>query len=69
MKSTNIALRGLGFIAIALVIIFPFWVTSTANPESYLNVMITAGTSAVLTLSLNICMGYGGLLSLAHTGM
>jgi ABC-type branched-subunit amino acid transport system permease subunit len=31
--------------------------------------MITAGTSAVLTLSLNICMGYGGLLSLAHTGM
>ena len=69
MKSTNIALRGLGLIAIALVVIFPFWVTSTANPESYLNVMITAGTSAVLTLSLNICMGYGGLLSLAHTGM
>jgi len=69
MKMVNVSLRGLGLILITLLLFFPFWANSTSNPESYMNVIITAGTSAVLTISLNICMGYGGLLSLAHTGM
>jgi ABC-type branched-subunit amino acid transport system ATPase component/ABC-type branched-subunit amino acid transport system permease subunit len=69
MKSTNLVLRGLGLIAIASVLLFPLIITHTSSRESYLNVVIMAATSAILTLSLNICMGYGGLLSLAHTGM
>jgi branched-chain amino acid transport system ATP-binding protein/branched-chain amino acid transport system permease protein len=69
MKMVKFSLRGLTFLLLFFLIIFPMWANTTSNPESYMNVIITAGTSAVLTISLNICMGYGGLLSLAHTGM
>jgi len=69
MSLVKNSLRGLGLVIVVFLIFFPFWASTTSNPESYMNVIITAGTSAILTISLNICMGYGGLLSLAHTGM
>lgn len=69
MSLVKTSLRGLGLVIVVFLIFFPFWASTTSNPESYMNVIITAGTSAILTISLNICMGYGGLLSLAHTGM
>ena len=44
-------------------------IKSSNNPSFYLQVVSVAVCSAILTISLNICMGYGGLLSLMHTGM
>ncbi len=63
------AIRALALVAIAAVVLYPFWAKHSSNPESNLSVLIIAFTSAMLTMSLNICMGYGGLMSLAHTGM
>ncbi len=31
--------------------------------------MASAAISAILTISLNLCMGYSGLLSMMHTGL
>ena len=57
------------FLAIALLYLFPIFIKGSNNPGFYLQVVSVAVCSAVLTISLNICMGYGGLLSLMHTGM
>ena len=54
---------------IALLYAFPLIAKTTENPTFYLQVVSVAAFSAILTISLNICMGYGGLLSLMHTGM
>lgn len=56
-------------LAIALLYLFPILIKSSNNPSFYLQVVSVAVCSAILTISLNICMGYGGLLSLMHTGM
>ena len=56
-------------LAVALLYLFPVLVKSSNNPSFYLQVVSVAVCSAILTISLNICMGYGGLLSLMHTGM
>jgi len=55
--------------SVALLYLFPVLVKSSNNPSFYLQVVSVAVCSAILTISLNICMGYGGLLSLMHTGM
>jgi branched-chain amino acid transport system ATP-binding protein/branched-chain amino acid transport system permease protein len=56
-------------LSIALLYLFPVFIKSSNNPSFYLQVVSVAVCSAILTISLNICMGYGGLLSLMHTGM
>lgn len=67
--SSQWTLRLFPFVVIAAAIVFPYWIKTTSNADSNLSVVIIAFTSAMLTMSLNICMGYGGLMSLAHTGM
>ncbi len=69
LMSSQWTLRLLPLAMIAAAIVFPYWVKTTSNADSNLSVVIIAFTSAMLTMSLNICMGYGGLMSLAHTGM
>ena len=56
-------------LSVALLYLFPELVKSSNNPSFYLQVVSVAVCSAILTISLNICMGYGGLLSLMHTGL
>jgi ABC-type branched-subunit amino acid transport system ATPase component/ABC-type branched-subunit amino acid transport system permease subunit len=68
-KGLNRILIGGSLLSIALLYYFPVLVKSTSNPSFYLQVVSVAVCSAILTISLNICMGYGGLLSLMHTGM
>ena len=68
-KGLNRILIGGSILSIALLYYFPVLVKSSSNPSFYLQVVSVAVCSAILTISLNICMGYGGLLSLMHTGM
>jgi branched-chain amino acid transport system ATP-binding protein/branched-chain amino acid transport system permease protein len=68
-KGLNRLLLSGTFLAIALLYLFPVFIKGSSNPGFYLQVVSVAVCSAVLTISLNICMGYGGLLSLMHTGM
>ena len=68
-KGLNRLLIAGSLLAIALLYLFPVLVKSSSNPSFYLQVVSVAVCSAILTISLNICMGYGGLLSLMHTGM
>jgi ABC-type branched-subunit amino acid transport system ATPase component/ABC-type branched-subunit amino acid transport system permease subunit len=69
IKSLNRFLQGLTALGILTLLLYPVWVSTTANPIYYLQIVSVASCSAILTISLNICMGYGGLLSLMHTGM
>ena len=62
-------LMSLSLIGIAVLYFFPQIVEKSSNPSFYLQVVSVAACSAILTISLNICMGYGGLLSLMHTGI
>ena len=68
-KGLNRLLIAGSLLAIALLYYFPILIKSSSNPSFYLQVVSVAVCSAILTISLNICMGYGGLLSLMHTGM
>jgi branched-chain amino acid transport system ATP-binding protein/branched-chain amino acid transport system permease protein len=68
-KGLNRILITGSLLSIALLYLFPVLVKSSSNPSFYLQVVSVAVCSAILTISLNICMGYGGLLSLMHTGM
>ena len=68
-KGLNRILITGSLLSIALLYLFPILVKSSNNPSFYLQVVSVAVCSAILTISLNICMGYGGLLSLMHTGM
>ena len=69
VKGLNRLLIAGSLLAIALLYYFPILIKSSSNPSFYLQVVSVAVCSAILTISLNICMGYGGLLSLMHTGM
>ena len=68
-KGLNRILITGSLLSIALLNYFPVLIKSSNNPSFYLQVVSVAVCSAILTISLNICMGYGGLLSLMHTGM
>ena len=68
-KGLNRILLSGTFLAIVLLYLFPIFIKGSSNPGFYLQVVSVAVCSAILTISLNICMGYGGLLSLMHTGM
>lgn len=69
IKSLNRALIAGIAIAMVLIYAFPLLAAKTNNPIFFLQIIAVAACSAILTISLNICMGYGGLLSLMHTGM
>ncbi len=68
-KTLNRVLVAGTAIAIALLYLFPLFARTTNNPSYYLQIVSVALCSAILTISLNICMGYGGLMSLMHTGL
>ena len=68
-KGLNRLLIGGTGLAIALLLSFPLIANQTSNPSFYLQIVSVAACSSILTISLNICMGYGGLLSLMHTGI
>jgi len=68
-KGLNRLLIAGSLLSIVLLYYFPVLIKSSNNPSFYLQVVSVAVCSAILTISLNICMGYGGLLSLMHTGM
>jgi ABC-type branched-subunit amino acid transport system ATPase component/ABC-type branched-subunit amino acid transport system permease subunit len=61
----GVALTGvlLGLVA------WPFLARLTGNHVFYVTLMGTALISAILVISLNIAMGYTGLLSIIHTGL
>jgi len=70
-----VRLRGWGpAIVVGVLVIFalawPF-ITNyySYNAAYYDGVVASAGVSAVLTISLNLAMGYGGMLSMMHTGL
>ncbi|NUT44983.1 MAG: branched-chain amino acid ABC transporter permease, partial [Thermoactinospora sp.] len=55
---------------VALLLAWPF-VTDyySYNAQYYDGLVASAAIAAVLTISLNLAMGYGGMLSMAHTGL
>jgi branched-chain amino acid transport system permease protein len=60
------------FAAGAVVLLFAWpWLAGlvTGNPRFYTSLVGNIAIIAILTLSLNLAMGYGGLLSIVHTGM
>lgn len=69
IKSLNRLFITASILSIVLLYLFPILIKSSNNPSFYLQVVSVAVCSSILTISLNICMGYGGLLSLMHTGM
>lgn len=56
--------------ALALMLAWPF-ITDfySYNAAYYDGLVASAAISAVLTISLNLAMGYGGMLSMMHTGL
>jgi ABC-type branched-subunit amino acid transport system ATPase component/ABC-type branched-subunit amino acid transport system permease subunit len=61
-----------GFVVLAVVILLAWpWLAEvvTSNPRFYTSLLATVGIMAILTISLNIAMGYSGLLSIVHTGL
>jgi ABC-type branched-subunit amino acid transport system ATPase component/ABC-type branched-subunit amino acid transport system permease subunit len=69
IKGLNRLFITASILSIVLLYLFPVLIKSSNNPSFYLQVVSVAVCSAILTISLNICMGYGGLLSLMHTGI
>ncbi|GAA4082912.1 ABC transporter permease subunit [Nonomuraea soli] len=55
---------------VALLLAWPF-ITDfySYNAQYYDGLVASAAIAAVLTISLNLAMGYGGMLSMAHTGL
>ncbi|TDC54310.1 branched-chain amino acid ABC transporter ATP-binding protein/permease [Actinomadura sp. KC345] len=57
-------------VAAAVLIAWPAITDFYSYNASYYNgIVASAAISAILTISLNMSMGYGGLLSMMHTGM
>ncbi len=68
-KGLNRTLVTASVIVVIGLVLFPLFAVTTQNPIYYMQLISIASCSAILTISLNICMGYGGLLSLMHTGI
>lgn len=64
---------GLAALSVAIVGVLIAWPQITSfysyNDAYYNGVVASAAISAILTISLNLSMGYGGLLSMMHTGL
>ncbi|WP_256839419.1 ABC transporter permease subunit [Ornithinimicrobium faecis] len=63
----------LGLLSLAVIAVLIAWPNITNfysyNDAYYNGVVASAAISAILTISLNLSMGYGGLLSMMHTGL
>lgn len=64
---------GLGALTVVIIVLLLAWPQITNfysyNDAYYNGVVASAAISAILTMSLNLSMGYGGLLSMMHTGL
>ncbi|WP_190814498.1 branched-chain amino acid ABC transporter ATP-binding protein/permease [Saccharopolyspora pogona] len=60
-------------LAAALIVVLLAWPRITDyysyNAAYYNGVVSSAAIAAILTISLNLCMGYGGMLSMMHTAL
>lgn len=66
----TVALTGLAIAAVAVLLAWPYLTDYYSYNASYYNGLVaSAAISAILTISLNLCMGYGGLLSMLHSGL
>ncbi|MFI6709362.1 branched-chain amino acid ABC transporter ATP-binding protein/permease [Nonomuraea sp. NPDC050478] len=66
----TVALAGLTIVAVGVLLAWPYITDYYSYNASYYNGLVaSAGISAILTISLNLCMGYGGLLSMLHSGL
>ena len=56
-------------LAVAALVAWPYLAELAGNRTFYIGLMGTALVSAMLVISLNMAMGYTGLLSIIHTGL
>ncbi|MFE3454200.1 ATP-binding cassette domain-containing protein [Nonomuraea sp. NPDC059194] len=57
-------------VGLGLLAAWPFIIDYYSyNASYYVGLVASAAISAILTISLNLAMGYGGMLSMAHTGL
>lgn len=69
-RARTLALGGLSILAVAVLIMWPFITDYYSYNASYYNGLVaSAAISAILTISLNLSMGYGGMLSMLHSGL
>lgn len=60
-------------LAAAAIVVLLCWPRITDyysyNATYYNGIVASAAIAAILTISLNLCMGYGGMLSMMQTGL
>lgn len=57
-------------VGLVLLAAWPFIIDFYSyNASYYIGLVASAAIAAILTISLNLAMGYGGMLSMAHTGL
>jgi ABC-type branched-subunit amino acid transport system ATPase component/ABC-type branched-subunit amino acid transport system permease subunit len=70
VRIRTIALYGLAAAVIVLLLLWPEITDYYSYNATYYNgIVAAAAISAILTISLNLCMGYGGMLSMMQTGL
>ncbi|MEO6019347.1 MAG: branched-chain amino acid ABC transporter ATP-binding protein/permease [Knoellia sp.] len=70
MRARRWGLRGLTLVILVVLLLWPRITDFYSYNAAYYNgVVASAAISAILTISLNLSMGYGGLLSMMHTGL
>lgn len=70
VKARNAALYVLATAGIIVLLLWPFITDFYSYNAAYYNgVVASAAITVILTISLNLCMGYGGMLSLMQTGL
>jgi ABC-type branched-subunit amino acid transport system ATPase component/ABC-type branched-subunit amino acid transport system permease subunit len=70
LRVRSIALTGL---TVAMILVLLVWPRITDyysyNANYYNSIVASAAIAAILTVSLNLCMGYGGMLSMMQTAL
>ncbi|WP_182909594.1 ABC transporter permease subunit [Microbispora sp. H13382] len=66
----TVAMGVLVVVAVAVLLMWPSITDYYSYNASYYNgIVASAAISAILTISLNLSMGYGGMLSMMHSGL
>ena len=69
-RARTAVLGGLSVLAVAVLVAWPMITDYYSYNASYYNGLVaSAAISAILTISLNLSMGYGGMLSMMHSGL
>ncbi|WP_106398834.1 branched-chain amino acid ABC transporter ATP-binding protein/permease [Actinocorallia populi] len=69
-RARTAVLGGLAVIAVAVLLAWPMITDYYSYNAAYYNGLVaSAAISAILTISLNLSMGYGGMLSMMHSGL